>query len=198
MCLFIRDNIVTEWQPSRVTLRQHAVNNGSFEEFFGRCPEFNGTEDALFIENSVLNRTLGKGDLGSLSKQSVLMHSKLEGPVILTEVKSILTVLLPYRECSIITVAETLRLSERTLQRRLEILGTNFREVVDGVRAELSWHHVTSSNLRMFQIADMLGYRTQSAFARAFQRWHGLSPRATRVGFREKSGGRTNKLRTLN
>ena len=178
--LFIRDNLLTRWQPPRVTLRQHAVDNGSFEAFFGRCPEFNSARDALFIENSVLDRTLGKGDLAGLSKQSVQMYSQLEGPIILTEVKSILTVLLPYRECSISTVAETMRLSERTLQRRLETLGTNFREVVDAVRAELSWRHVTSSNLRFFQIADMLGYQTQSAFGRAFQRWHGLSPRAAR------------------
>ena len=109
------------------------------------------------------------------------MYSQLEGPIILTEVKSILTVLLPYKEGSISTVAEAMRLSERTLQRRLEALDTNFSEVVDTVRAELSWHHLTSSKLRIFQIADMLGYQTQSAFSRAFHRWHGLSPRAARA-----------------
>jgi AraC-like DNA-binding protein len=181
VCMFIRDNILARWQPPRVALRQHAVDNGAFEEFFGRSPEFGSTKDALFVENSILDRTLGNGELGSLSRNSVPMYSQLEGPIILTEVKSILTILLPYRECSISTVAEAMRLSERTLQRRLEVLGTNFREVVDTVRAELSWHHVTSSKLRIFQIADMLGYQTQSAFARAFHRWHGLSPRAARA-----------------
>jgi len=181
VCMFIRDNILARWQPPRVALRQHAVDNGAFEEFFGRSPEFGSTKDALFVENSILERTLGNGELGSLSRNSVPMYSQLEGPIILTEVKSILTILLPYRECSISTVAEAMRLSERTLQRRLEALGTNFREVVDTVRTELSWHHVTSSKLRIFQIADMLGYQTQSAFARAFHRWHGLSPRAARA-----------------
>lgn len=181
VCMFIRDNILAQWQPPRVSLRQHADHNGAFEEFFGRSPKFGSTKDALFLENSILHRTLGNGELGSLSRHSVSMYSQLEGPIILTEVKSILTVLLPYKEGSISTVAEAMRLSERTLQRRLEALDTNFSEVVDTVRAELSWHHVTSSKLRIFQIADMLGYQTQSAFARAFHRWHGLSPRAARA-----------------
>lgn len=180
VCLFIRENIQARWQPSRVALRQKAVENDSFTEFFGRRPDFDSANDALFIENSVLDRTLGRGELRGISKQSVLSHSQLDGPVVLTEVKSILTVLLPYKECSIKTVAETMRLSERTLQRRLENLGTNFSAVADSVRADLAWHHVTSSRLRLAQIADMLGYQTQSAFGRAFQRWHGTSPRVAR------------------
>ena len=181
VCLFIRENIQAQWQPPRVSLQQDAVNNDSFVEFFGRQPEFSSVNDALLIENSILDRRLGRGELRGISKQSVLSYSQLDGPIILTEVKSILTVLLPYKECSIKTVAETMRLSERTLQRRLENLGTNFREVVDSVRAELSWHHVTSSRLHLSQIADMLGYQTQSAFGRAFQRWHGTSPRIARL-----------------
>ena len=180
VCMFIRENIQAQWQPSRVALRQNTVDNDSFAEFFGRQPEFNSATDALLIENSILDRKLGRGELRGLSKQSVLSYSQLEGPIVLTEVKSILTVLLPYEECSIKTVAETMRLSERTLQRRLENLGTNFREVTDSVRAELSWHHVTSSRLRLSQIADMLGYQSQSAFGRAFQRRHGTSPRIAR------------------
>lgn len=180
--LFIRENIQANWQPPRVTLRQDPVSNNSFTEFFGRRPEFNSANDALLIENSILDRELGRGELRGLSKQSALMHSQLDGPLVLTEVKSILSVLLPYKECSIRTVAETMRLSERTLQRRLEHLGTNFRDVVDSVRAELSWHHVTYSRLPISQIADMLGYQSQSAFGRSFRRWHGKSPREARDG----------------
>lgn len=181
VCMFIRENIQAQWRPSHVSLKQQeTIDNGSFKEFFGRHPVFNSASDALFIEDSILDRRLGKGDLRSMSKQTVLMHAQFDGPIVLTEVKSILTILLPYKECSMKTVAETMRLSERTFQRRLEMLDTNFREVVDSVRAELSWHHITSSKLRIFQIADMLGYHTSSAFARAFLRWHGMSPRAAR------------------
>tara|TARA_Y100001934_G_scaffold224976_1_gene269288 strand:+ start:519 stop:1043 length:525 start_codon:yes stop_codon:yes gene_type:complete len=163
-----------------VRLQQPAVNNDAFTEFFGRRPEFESVSDALFIENAILERKLGGGELRGVSQQSVLMHSQMDGPVVLTEVKSILSVLLPCNECSIKTVAETMRFSERTLQRRLADLGTSFREVVDAVRAELAWHHVGSSRLLMSQIADMLGYETQSAFGRAFKRWHGTSPKAAR------------------
>jgi len=180
VCLFIRENIQAQWQPRRIELRQAEVDSNSFTEILGRTPEFDRANDALLIDDAILNRKLGKGELRSISKQLVLMHSQLDGPLVLTEVKSILKALLPYKECSISTVAEAMRLSERTLQRKLEHLGTNFRGVVDSVRGELSWHHVTSSKLQISQVADMLGYQTQSAFARAFLRWHGMSPREAR------------------
>ena len=178
--LFIRENIQNQWTPSKVKLRQAEIENDVFDNFFGRRPNYNSTADALFLDNTTLDKPLGKGALGGIASQTVVKHSQLDGPLVLTEVKSLLTVLLPNRQCSVRTVADALRLSERTLQRRLESLGTNFREVQDNARAELAWHHVTSSNLRIFQIANMLGYQTQSAFARAFLRWHGISPRAAR------------------
>ena len=180
VCQFVRENILANWNPPQVQLQQSAVENNAFTAFFGRPPSFNSLSDALFIEDPVLNRALGKGELRGAQKQAVFMHSQMDGPIVLTEVKSILRALLPYKECSIATVAESMRFSERTLQRRLEELGTSFREVVDSVRADLAWHHVTLSNLPIARIGTMLGYETHSAFGRAFRRWHGISPRDAR------------------
>ena len=180
VCQFVRQNILATWNPPKVQLQQSAVENDAFTAFFGRRPIFNSLSDALFIEEAVLNRPLGKGELRGVQKQAVFMHAQMDGPIVITEVKSILKALLPYRECSIVTVAESMRFSERTLQRRLEALGTSFREIVDSVRAELAWHHVTLSSLPISRIGAMLGYETQSAFGRAFRRWHGMSPRDAR------------------
>ena len=180
VCQFVRENILATWNPPKVQLQQSAVENDAFTEFFGRRPKFDSFSDALFIEEAVLNRPLGKGELRGVQKQAVFMHSQLDGPIVITEVKSILKALLPYKECSIGTVAESMRFSERTLQRRLEELGTSFREIVDSVRAELAWHHVTLSSLPISRIGAMLGYETHSAFGRAFRRWHGMSPRDAR------------------
>ena len=180
VCLFIRGNIQRHWQPPRVKLRQDGNNTDAVARFFEHCPDFNNSTDALFIDNSVLRAEIGSGELGRLSKKSALIRSKMDGSIVLTEVKSILRLLLPYEECSIATIAETMRLSERTLQRKLENLGTCFREVIDSVRADLAWHHITSSQLPISQVADLLGYKTQSAFGRAFRRWHNQSPREAR------------------
>lgn len=178
--LFVAEYTSSRRQPPRVRLRQPSVNEDAFIRFFGRCPEFDSSSDALFIENAVLETPIGRGELRGISRRSLMMHTQLEGPVLVTEVKSLLSVLLPSREASLRTVAETIRISERTLQRRLENLGVSFREIIDSVRAEQAWHHVTSSGLPISQIAFMLGYETHSAFARAFKRWHGTSPKAAR------------------
>ena len=180
VCLFIRGNIQRIWQPPTVKLRQAGSDNDAVAQFFEVSPEFNSSTDALFIDNSILSTELGSGELGNLSKKAVLVRSKLDGPIILTEIKLLLKLLLPHDDCSIGTVAETMRLSERTLQRKLEQLGTCYRDVLDSVRAELAWHHVKSSQLPISHVGDMLGYKTQSAFARAFRRWHNLSPREAR------------------
>jgi AraC-like DNA-binding protein len=181
ICLFIKGATHKDWQPLRVRLRQDGSNADSVSQFFGHCPDFNNNTDALFIDNSVLGAEIGSGELGRLSKKSALIRSKMGGSIVLTEVKSILRLLLPYEECSIATIAETMRLSERTLQRKLENLGTCFRAVIDSVRADLAWHHITSSQLPISQVADLAGYKTQSAFGRAFRRWYNQSPREARL-----------------
>ena len=142
---------------------------------------------AIFIDDEVLRQKPGKGALRAVSKQSVDAHARLRGSRLSVEVRSLLSILIPYNECSVEIVAETLRMSRRTLQRRLEAHGTNFQQVLDSVRADFALRHVKNSELHLYPIASMPGYRTPSAFARAFRRWHGQSPRAMRQSSREET-----------
>lgn len=89
VCMFVRENIQSTWNPRGVRLAQPGVNNNAFSEFFGRKPEFNAVSNAIFIEDRILDRALGAGDFRSLSRQLALMYSKAEGPLVLSEVKSV-------------------------------------------------------------------------------------------------------------
>jgi AraC-like DNA-binding protein len=77
-------------------------------------------------------------------------------------------------------VAATLRLSSRTLHRRLADEGTSFRVLRDALRRERALHLVERSGKGVAEIAAELGYSEPSAFFRAFVGWTGVAPTAYR------------------
>jgi len=81
--------------------------------------------------------------------------------------------LLPRGEPHMQNVASTLRLSVRSLQRRLREEGTSFTEVVDSVRRSIAMTYLVESELGASEIAHRLGFADVSSFHRAFRRWTG-------------------------
>jgi AraC-like DNA-binding protein len=73
-------------------------------------------------------------------------------------------------------VARALNVSVRTLQRRLVDAGTSFREVSDGVRAQLAQEYLADSKVSIAEVAMLLGFSEQASFNRAFRRWTRESP----------------------
>ncbi|MEC3916413.1 AraC family transcriptional regulator [Nocardia sp. CDC160] len=78
----------------------------------------------------------------------------------------------------ITAVAGALRMSVRTLSRRLDDEGVSFRRLVDEVRAARAEELLTVERLSTEQAARRLGYSKPSSFVRAFKRWHGVTPQA--------------------
>ena len=78
------------------------------------------------------------------------------------------------------TIARRLRLSPRTLQRRLEDAGTTFSALVDGVRRDAALEAICDHSLTLEQAAQRVGFSDAKAFGRAFKRWTGRSPGAYR------------------
>jgi AraC-like DNA-binding protein len=77
-------------------------------------------------------------------------------------------------------MAARLQLTSRTLQHRLKQNGVAFKDLVDEVRRTLALHYLRDERWSLLEVAFMLGFSEQSAFSRAFRRWHGLSPQAWR------------------
>jgi AraC-like DNA-binding protein len=73
-------------------------------------------------------------------------------------------------------VAGELCISERTLQRRLEVQQTSFVNLLDNTRRELAAQYLGRLNLSFAQAAFLLGFADQSSFFRACKRWFELSP----------------------
>ena len=73
-------------------------------------------------------------------------------------------------------IARLVHVSTRTLARRLEEEGTNFRAVVDDLRRRMALSYAIDSDMQISEIALLLGFSNSSAFNHAFKRWTGEAP----------------------
>jgi AraC-like DNA-binding protein len=83
------------------------------------------------------------------------------------------------------SVATALRMSPRTLRRRLEGEGTSFQELRDVLRKERALEHMAEPQLAASEVAFLLGFGETSACHRAFRRWTGKTPAQYRRELRE-------------
>jgi AraC-like DNA-binding protein len=148
---------------------------------FFRCPvAFGRGENRIEFERSLLGQPLKGGDEALLSvldeqaQRFLREHpAKTDG---LSRVREQVRIAVESGQPSLERVAEALRASPRTLQRKLAEKGTTFHRVVDQVREDLARDHITNSRLTLGEVAYLLGFSELSAFSRAFKRWTGLSP----------------------
>ncbi|HET8933096.1 MAG TPA: AraC family transcriptional regulator [Polyangiales bacterium] len=84
-------------------------------------------------------------------------------------------------------VAARLRMSARTLKRRLAAQGSSFSELLEEERCQRARLLLGSSQLSLLEITERLGYSTLPNFARAFRRWTGETPAAYRRAARKST-----------
>lgn len=99
-------------------------------------------------------------------------------------VKALLLELLPSNSATIDVVADRLAMSKRTLQRRLEDEGENFRMLVSSTREQLARHYLTNTSMSGGEIAFLLGFEDPNSFYRAFQEWTGQTADTARHAMR--------------
>ncbi len=90
-------------------------------------------------------------------------------------------------------VARALFVSKRTLARRLASEGSGYRQIREGLYAELAANHLLDGDLTIEAIAALLGYHDTATFRRAFRRWYGVPPREYRRTL-EHAGGSISRI----
>lgn len=73
-------------------------------------------------------------------------------------------------------VASGLNIGTRTMQRRLEEFGTNYRELLLRLRMKRAMELLLESGLSLAQISEQLGYSYLPQFMRAFKNYYGCTP----------------------
>tara|TARA_R110002049_G_scaffold21792_9_gene79105 strand:+ start:323 stop:712 length:390 start_codon:yes stop_codon:yes gene_type:complete len=99
------------------------------------------------------------------------------------QLKRLLAGLMASGEANADAACRRLKLSRRTLQRRLKAERTSFQEVLQEVRADLAVRYLSDARLKSLEVAMLLGYSNFSSFTTAFKSWYDLPPAKYRERF---------------
>ncbi|HXG68296.1 MAG TPA: AraC family transcriptional regulator [Blastocatellia bacterium] len=166
--------------PLRVELQRAAAHREVFEAHFG-CPvEFQASRNALVFSRADIDRPFLTHNAELLAMLAPQLEAELTShaaqQTTRDQVKIILKRLLAGQRPAMQDVARELRLSPRTLQRRLTEDGATFQQVLEDARRELARHYLLHSSLELNETAYLLGYEDANSFFRAFHHWEGTSP----------------------
>ncbi|MDO6825007.1 AraC family transcriptional regulator [Marinobacter sp. 1_MG-2023] len=100
------------------------------------------------------------------------------------DVTQLITTLLPTGQCRSDVVAGHFHMDKRTLQRHLAKEDTSFGKLLNAEKLKLAHMYLKEPNMKLSQIAGLLGYSEQSAFNRACRDWFGVSP----LRYRKQAG----------
>jgi len=169
------------WQPHEVTFTHAAPKNAEhIQEVFGCAPTFGAPHESIVMDVEFLATPfLGADRVLSqlLESHATALLSKLPTEKeFLAALRSGLQRELPGGSPTVERLADTMNLSVRSLQRRLEEEGCTFQHVLDEMRESLADSYLRNAAMSVTEVAFLLGYGDASTFARAFKRWHQVSP----------------------
>jgi AraC-like DNA-binding protein len=152
--------------------------SGPFHELFRAPIRFSASESALEFACSPLEASLPTAN-AELARRSdeVLSHflAELDQEQVASRVRAAVAQRLGEGEPQEQSVARTLGMSPRTLQRRLADEGTTYHEILNRTREHLACAYIREG-WSLTEVAFTLGFADTSSFSRAFKRWTGVAP----------------------
>lgn len=165
-----------EFQPE-----DEAIQREAFEAVF-RCPiRFGCNRSALIVNPAMLDIPLRQPDqilrktleshadqqMANLSDPNLSLVEKTR-----QQIRDFLAEGISRQD----SVAESLGLTARTLQRRLGEEGSSYQTLLDEIRLEIARKSLSESEEAVADIAQRLGYAEPRSFHRAFKHWTGQTP----------------------
>jgi AraC-like DNA-binding protein len=179
----LREMTKRKLTPVRVTFAHpRNARTEEFERFFG-CPvDFGRRVNLIELKPTDLSAPIVDADQRLLSVLQgycleVLAKHREQPPSLIEKVERLIIDRLSNDEARIDVIAKELGMSQRSLSRALAKRGTSFSAVVEALRKELAQKYLKQSDLRLTEIAFLLGYAEPSSFTHAFKRWTGKTPK---------------------
>lgn len=170
-------------------LLRHAAHRDEYVRVLGSLPAFGAgantaTFDAQLLDWPVPNADVSLYPVLCRHAEQLLAQRQAEtdtGGTIDAQVHAAIVAGLRQGSARLATVAATLAVTPRTLQRKLADAGTSFQALLDQARYGLARDYLREPDLSLVDIAFLLGYQEQSAFNHAFRTWSGTNPGAWRM-----------------
>jgi AraC-like DNA-binding protein len=170
----------TEIMPVRLELMGPRAKVAHLEKHFGCAVRFGAAQNAIVFRASdaALPFVTRNEELLAMLAPQLDAELKLHrGEETFPErVRMKLQQKLAGRKPKMQEVARELKMSSRTLQRRLQDAGYSFQQVLEEARHQLARHYLTHKELELNETAYLLGYEDANSFVRAFRGWEGAPP----------------------
>lgn len=193
----LRMILARPWNPALVRISYRTPKSADvYRRYFGAPVHFDESRHEVLFPEELLQQPLSGTDphLRSFFHEHLRELQTSTGDDLVRQVRRAVEESLHAGDCSADKVAQLFAVHRATLYRHLARAGTTFEDVVDQTRRDLAEQLLSQTDLPLLDIARLLGYRNQSAFSRAFRRWHGMTPSrwsrpsTTEIGTRRPTG----------
>ena len=183
----IRMKIRPDLQVHGLGLRQpEPPSTSAYADVFGAPVTFGMAADRLCFSAEEWRSPMDHAD--ATLAQLLEEHARIlagriphEGSDFIAAVRKAIVAEMP-NGASAPAVSRALNVSIRTLQRKLVLAGTTFRDLSDAVRAQLAQEYLADPRVSIAEVALLLGFSEQASFNRAFRRWTREAPGRWRRG----------------
>jgi len=174
-CQLVRSCFAKSWKPLEVHFEHMAPRDRSVLERIFRCPLiFGESANRIIVEGRDATRLYRQEDpaLSAVLERHVaeLVGKTMVPDSISERVRGLIGIYLGHKPITLPAIATELRISVRTLQRRLAEEGTSLRDLVRETRETIAATQL-AAHVQKSRIAEVLGYADSTVLWRAQKGW---------------------------
>ena len=168
------------FSPLSVRLKQEKPECiEAYQDYFQCDIHFGQKESSVIFDKKAAEEHLPAKNEGLVlvnEKALIDCINNLHQDEITRKVANIITDQLASGNLSDQFVAEKLFMSTRTLQRKLAVEGTTYKQILESIQKEFTSEYLKDKKLSLTEISFLLGFSEQSVFTRACKRWFDKTP----------------------
>ena len=178
---------IPEVKTNYVNFQHSAPKDQTWYEKTFQCPvNFNCDRNMISVADNILDHDTNphvfnffKVIAGSYVNIFLKSNRPSESPISFT-VSRTLPSIFGMNNSDIKTMASSLNMHPKKLQRLLQDEGRNYSDILDETRQSMAVWLLSNSDISIGRVATMLDYSSDRAFGAATKRWFNQSPRAYR------------------
>jgi AraC-like DNA-binding protein len=180
VCLgLVKTLIGPQVKLDRLEFAHTAISDSAvYRKYFECSVVFNQENDRLVLDSSYLaqkSQSISAQDKAQVEGYLEALIGQF-GDDIERKVKTLVLQTMGIGDANIDEIASMLNMNRRTLQRRLRCKGLTFKQLLMDVRVSSACWHLTSSQIDITLLSEVLGFSDVSAFSKSFKHRMQLSP----------------------